>query len=325
MNRTLKTFRTLINIIGWIIALGFFAAFWVRLGGWETISRDFADLRWGYFLFSLVVLVVAHYARSQLGYLSTRILGYPITRSEAHRYWLFAQIAKYIPGGVWMFAAKTGQYLRHGMPLIVATAAVTWELWAIVVVGLVIGIGSLGLINSLDWVVVISVGVAALICGMIASLSPALWRFLTSLKFPGAEKMLNMLNSLGKKRFALAIQLSLFAVIVWIITGAGFYLLLLSMGMQDLRLDHAITSYALAWTLGFLVVFAPSGLGPREAVITLLITPVAGAETAFALAVLARIWWSLGEVIHLGWVMIGWGYVRATSSERGQQPVLDQK
>ncbi|GEM_PF-721159 len=291
--------RSALNIFGWLIALIFFVAYSIQLGGLDGLNRAYQQLDGRIFAAALLVLVIGHAARSQLGYVSARTLGYPISRVESHRYWVMGQIAKYIPGGVWMFAAKAAQYLRHGMPVLIASAAVTWELWAVVFVGLILGIGSISAIDDAGWRLVITGGSLALGAGMALSLLPAFWSVFVRFKLPGTAKLHAAVIALESRRWILVTRLLIYSFIMWIITGIGFYLLLVSMDAGDIGILPAVYGYAAAWTIGFLTFFAPAGLGAREAVLTLVLTPMLGAEFALSLAVLARVWWSLAEVVHV--------------------------
>ena len=50
----------------------------------------------------------------------------------------------------------------------------------------------------------------------------------------------------------------------------------------------SVGGYAFAWSVGFLVVFAPGGLGVREVVLVTTLTPLVGAGTATAVALVSR-------------------------------------
>lgn len=82
---------------------------------------------------------------------------------------------------------------------------------------------------------------------------------------------------------------SLFFIGPRLLNGAGFVLIaanLTQVGSADwLVLGSA---YVLAGAIGILAIFVPSGLGVREAVIVILVSPVLGTEVAILSALLAR-------------------------------------
>src|SRR5690606_32136514 len=109
-----------------------------------------------------------------------------------------------------------------------------------------------------------------------------------------------ILSALGSKRFNLLGYLSVSSLVIWVITGIGFYVLLLGLQRPEpISIWYAIVTYAVSWTIGFLIFVTPAGLGAREAALTLLLTPVYGVETAFSIALLARVWWALVEGLHI--------------------------
>jgi len=57
-----------------------------------------------------------------------------------------------------------------------------------------------------------------------------------------------------------------------------------------------VGSFILAYQLGYLAFFAPGGIGVRELVITVILTPYLGSITA-GIAVAARIWNMVVEII----------------------------
>jgi uncharacterized membrane protein YbhN (UPF0104 family) len=58
-------------------------------------------------------------------------------------------------------------------------------------------------------------------------------------------------------------------------------------------------AFTLSWAVGLLVVFAPGGIGVREAMLVVLMEQVMPTGAAVALATLGRVWWILGELFLL--------------------------
>ncbi len=293
------SFKTLLNWVGWGLALVFLGIFWQQLGSqqdWQSILQSY---RLDYALLAVLLLIIGFIPLAQMGVVASRALQYPLTRRDSYRYWALSQMAKYLPGGIWFAAAKASLYSQNGMPLTVATAATLWELLAFIVVALFLSLFSIVLFGALAVGNLLSFGAIVCMVGMVVSLHDGTWRLLVRLRFPGAAKMLEILQALGQRRWWLFIKLALMAGIVWVFISAGFYCLLLAAGAAQVSLAFAAVGFAVAWTVGFLIFMTPSGLGPREAMLTLLLTPAYGAETAFTLALLARVWWAAAESTHI--------------------------
>jgi uncharacterized membrane protein YbhN (UPF0104 family) len=58
--------------------------------------------------------------------------------------------------------------------------------------------------------------------------------------------------------------------------------------------------YAAAWTVGFLSMLAPGGLGIREGVLSLLLSAYLPPATATLVALLSRIWSLAGDLVLAG-------------------------
>jgi len=76
----------------------------------------------------------------------------------------------------------------------------------------------------------------------------------------------------------------------WLLFGLAFWLFLVSvLADRAPSVVVCIGLYNIAYQVGYLAIFAPSGLGPRELVMGLLLQPFVG-PIAPALAVVARLW-----------------------------------
>jgi hypothetical protein len=89
----------------------------------------------------------------------------------------------------------------------------------------------------------------------------------------------------------------------WLVAGAATWIFVegLTHGPAP-SFAFLLGAYAFAWLVGFLVFFAPSGLGPREATLTALLAPIVGAAPAIALAVGLRLANIAGDFFAIGTV-----------------------
>ena len=121
-----------------------------------------------------------------------------------------------------------------------------------------------------------------------------------------------MLSKIPKARFVLVEELA--AMVAWLPLGAHVWLLTWAVGGDPLRsLGPAVGAYALAWTLGLLVVFAPAGLGVREVVLVVALAPVVDAGAALVVAVLSRLVMTVADV---GWAGLAVLVSRAPAPEQ---------
>ncbi|HET6779088.1 MAG TPA: hypothetical protein VFH26_09385, partial [Gemmatimonadales bacterium] len=87
-------------------------------------------------------------------------------------------------------------------------------------------------------------------------------------------------------------------VVAW--CAYGLALLLLTRGLLpvvDLGLPQAIGVFTCSYIVGFLALFAPGGLGPRESVFLLMLSGPIGLKAAAALAIASRLLLTATELI----------------------------
>ncbi len=98
-------------------------------------------------------------------------------------------------------------------------------------------------------------------------------------------------------------------LLLWGLLGLAFFLFTKSLYLVLTSQLLMITStYALAWSIGFLCIITPNGLGIREGILNLLLTIIMPPATATLVALLARLW-TLSAELFLGGVVFGL-YVR---------------
>lgn len=86
-----------------------------------------------------------------------------------------------------------------------------------------------------------------------------------------------------------------------------------------------IGAYCLANVLGFLALFAPSGIGVREGVILLVLTPLIGAETAGFAAIILRFIQTALDVVMVLCGMVTWKIMKIRRKSTAAVPVSLQR
>jgi hypothetical protein len=90
------------------------------------------------------------------------------------------------------------------------------------------------------------------------------------------------------------------ACVGWASAGTGVWLLMNALSRPAPTLVFATGAYALAWLVGFVVPFAPSGLGAREATLIGLLAPRFGVGPAATVAVVVRFANVVGDLVAAG-------------------------
>lgn len=303
------------RLVGWVVAVAFFV---IAAVGLLALPVDWALLlkttRWGLVVVSLLVLALGQAIRGMMGWASGRSFAFELRPRASYVYWHLSQVAKYVPGGFWLVPARAVLYADHGMPATVATAAVLWEITTVLMTGIAVALlGGAGFL--IEGQALILLALALPLVGA-ALWSRTVWSLFARRGVKGAGLIAEALSGSWRTRVRVIGLPTLIAVTSWLLIGAAFHILLLSVDPSvGLSWFESAGRYVAAWVAGFLVVFAPAGLGVREATLTLALTPVLGGATALAFSLGSRIWWAIVEALH---VLVSVTLRRGVSGVRGE-------
>jgi len=213
---------------------------------------------------------------------------------EAAGVFLVSQAGKYVPGAVWPVLAQAEFARAHGMS---RARAMTGSLVAMAVgvamAGIVGAVGlvafSPGALAAYWWALVLAAALAVM-------LTPPVLSRLLAIALRVLRRDAEPPEISGR---ALAFAAA-WSVVNWVALGAHAWLLLRALGGSDASLGLAMGAFALAWLVGFVVVFAPAGVGPREAALVALLATAVSAPQALALALLSRFAMTLADATGLG-------------------------
>ncbi len=192
------------------------------------------------------------------------------------------QVAKYLPGGVWHFVGRAGAYRSKGMSLQETGRALfvenVWLCVSALGTGLLFFLPFGAPLEVSPWVLE---GVLAFV--VVCWLS-GVWG-LDRLHRPGAGARARWSFDL------LGVQ-----CLAWLTLGASFWVLLPAAStVQGLLVSAG--AFALSWLLGFLMVFAPGGLGVRELGLGVLMSSLYAPEQTMFFAVIHRFVWVSVEML----------------------------
>ena len=180
-----------------------------------------------------------------------------------------SQLGKYIPGSIWQYAGRAAVARTHGIPVRPVGVSLPVEFVASAVAA-----GSMaGFL--LGWWGVATVGATAVVLFAMGRLA----RF----RRPAA--------------FA-TVRATLLFLPVWLLLGGSFWLCahgLIAVPARDLALY--VGAFAVAWLAGLLAVYAPGGLGVREAVLVALLSGRIGSADALVVAAASRLILILVDVL----------------------------
>ncbi|MEA5078808.1 MAG: YbhN family protein [Anaerolineaceae bacterium] len=199
------------------------------------------------------------------------------------------QLGKYIPGSIWHFAARISSYKENSLSNKKTAKAMLLEnAW---LVGSALAFGLLLLtIERPEDLLTKYLGI---------TLPAALWAILPFVVIVLWLVGLVVLDKflLDKKTFSLSrlVRLVLIQVAIWGALGSSFYLI-----FQGAMLQHFLLilgGYVVSWMVGYVFIFAPSGIGVREAVLVALFSTIVPTQQIAAYSIVHRLIYTVVEVL----------------------------
>lgn len=261
---------------------------------WDEVkSYDWSPL-WVTMVFSLLLVQGGPILFAQSWRMIIRSFGYPLSLAHAFKITYLSNLGRYLPGKVWQVFGLIYLTGRAGVAkepagisfvliqfFSVPSALLVWAVCA--QIDPTIGVDQINFAGPYTAIGITTSAIAGV----------ALLVF-----YPGPfVKLINQLLALLSrpaisfeldKIVALKVLVSYF--LGWIVYGLAFWLFL--MGVSPTEAPGPIASigiFCLSYQVGYLMLFAPGGFGPRELVMGTLLTPYFG-PLAPALAILARLW-----------------------------------
>lgn len=212
--------------------------------------------------------------------------------------YFLSNLARYIPGSFWYVAGRVGLGKDKGVSTLRTSMGSVYEMGLNVWTGCLVGAcvaTTLFLPNDLTFVVLVALLIVlSLLMIHPKVVNPLLRYTLRVIKRPSTRVGLT---------FGWMLQLWLISMAVWIVGGLSQFCLLRAL-YPSLSLEHLAgitSSTALAWTIGFLVPWAPQGLGVRDGLLVWML----GAYVPTPLAVIAAVASRLITVFEdLAWSLI---------------------
>lgn len=273
--------RTVVSALLGVALVGAFG--WALAGRWDEVVAALRDQHPLVLLASLALCLIAVLMSFVLWRGTMATLGSDVPARRVARMFFVAQLGKYVPGSVWPVVAQMRMGREIGLPRARVGLAFLLTLGLSVLWGLVAGIVALPALVAQEGpgfaVVLLSVPlVLALLVPRV--INELLTRALKLLRRPPLDQPLS-----GRAIF----RGSLWTLAFWFVFGLHVWVLAVGLGADPLSaLPVAIGGFALAFSIGPLLVVLPAGAGVREAVLVVLLSSVLPTPEATAVALTSR-------------------------------------
>lgn len=256
---------------------------WVLAGRWGDVATHLRQQDPAVLAGALTLCMVA----TSMSFLLWRgvlaALGSRVPLGTGARIFFLAQLGKYVPGSVWPVVAQMRMGREAGVPRQRMGLAFVLTVGLSVLWGLIVGLLAVPALLSGDgrrwWGVLLALPV---VCVLLVprALNAALGLALRVLRRPGLDQ------PLSGRAIAAA---SAWMIALWAVFGLHVWLLVVGLGGDPAAsLPVSIGGFALAFSVGPLLVVLPAGAGVREAVLVVLLATVLRTAEATAVALTSR-------------------------------------
>jgi len=277
------------------------AVLWLVRGtmqdAWNYLREHPRPLKPSWLVISGGLYLLALLPEGVFWYWALRALGQDVGPLEALRAYYVGHLGKYVPGKAMAVVLRTALIHSHRVDTSIAVASVFLETLTMMAVGACIAVPVLALCYTHN-PAFIAAAVAAAIIGGLPTLPPVFSR-------------LARLLGVGRMSPAVAQKLAGFnygtltcgwlaMLCGWVAMGGSLWAMLRGLDIpasfeQSWYLYTAIVAMAV---VGGFVLMIPAGLGPREAVFTVLLAPLVGGEApALIVAAALRLTWLVAELL----------------------------
>ena len=250
-------------------------------------------INWLIFILSMLFFFMYKITLASLWHYITKLNQCSIKMGKAITAYLYSILGKYIPGKVFMLAARIPAYQENGVPMRKVTVCFFLENMCTLLGAAFLFLASLLLFpNDIlkDYMYVTII----LIVAFFIMLNPKIINFF--LKFIG--KLMKKEDLEITISYPEMVKVVLLFIGNWVIVGMGFYMLVYS--IYPIPFSQMLYSggiFALGSIIGILAIFAPSGLGVREGIIVLGLTLIMPSEYAVIISIVSRLWATIAELI----------------------------
>jgi hypothetical protein len=237
---------------------------------WGQIRFDFRSFHWGFLILSLALLGLSFMINGLVWKIllsgGGRVLGY----FNAILMVALSMLMRYIPGKIWQLAGRFSMALDKGFDKTTIISSLVEENAADICGAIVLAYAVFGRqMGPYGLMFLCAIAVVA-----------------TVLSLPSIRSRFRI-PAVRTGKIAIA---SVLYIVAWIVYGMSFYCSVRSLYAVDVaHLRLCMGAVAVAW-LGSLVSFiVPNGLGVREGILVLLLSPLVSAPQAMAAALVFRI------------------------------------
>lgn len=276
-----------------LIPIGF--VIFSLITNWQAMRTYTWQIHFAKLGLSLLILLIAF---TLLPLASQRVLaglGCSVSYRTAYYGYFVSQLAKYLPGGLWIVPGRALVLQKFKVNPISSSVGTIVETCGLIITGVIMFIPYLLFLSGErfkeTWYLAGGIVVLILIALQPKVFNPLIRWF---------QARLGHKDVVIKLSWHHLISVLLIDLAFWCVTGAAFILLTLSIQPLAEHVWFFPSAFSFSWVIGFLAFLTPGGLGAREGVLTLLLAPFFVAPLSALIVLLARLWWTAADLVSVG-------------------------
>jgi uncharacterized membrane protein YbhN (UPF0104 family) len=289
--------KTVVRMAALFVALVFMAA--LIASQWQALQSYQWQFRPVWLIPSFALLAAAWLLELSVWRFVLAGLGGRLRWRRASQTWFLSNIVRYIPGNIWQFLGMAELAADDGVSRVATFASIGVHQVLVTLVGIVLAAVYFALAGQDAWPETVRALLWLAPLLLILCSPPILRRslnwLLRMLKRPPIDVTLTW-GQVGAAMLGYAA--------VWLLMGSGFAFLAGSITpITAAQFVALVAAWAAAYVIGYLSILTPSGLGVRELVMIVLLTPLFPAPVPTVIALTARLWMVLVEIVAAVWAL----------------------
>jgi len=278
----------------WTIAVLFFAVSYV-IKNKEIMFNATKTLNTWVILMSIFFILCAKIALIVNMKHANQKFSIPLTWRECYRIYNLTQLAKYAPGSIWHFIGRIAIFRERGISMVkIRNSLIAEQLWIISIAGI---IGSIIIIltgknDFLNYFIELDIK------GMHIYFILYIFLGFCTIFMVSWFRKIGLRNLFDNfKCFLPSIDSILTLVVAWLLFAVALWVTILPFNIRMPDFSYILSTYCLSYLVGFIVPFAPAGIGVRDGILILSLVPFVGNEIAVLLSGLNRAIHILSELL----------------------------
>lgn len=272
------------------IALALALAGYALARDWAPVRGALANLGFWAVAGALLSVLLAYAVTVQVWRLLLASLGSPLPYPAAAKVLLVGQIGKYVPGSIWPVLASMELGRAHQVPRSRSASASILQMLISLITGLLTALVTLPFVAGpmpYRWALLGAPILLVLLYPRV--LNALIGRVLRMVRQPPLDQPLTVSTLLRAMTWSFG---------SWICYGLQIWILATRLGAPPGKAALvALGGFAFAWSVGFIVVFAPAGAGVRDVLLLVSLSPVLGTADGTAVVLVSRLATTVADLV----------------------------